>query len=168
MNMIDFCRQACRPQETALYAIGGFLSGRCMGVISPMDGAVYMIAIRMAYLVSQKFNKQAYDYLEQKISSTMPQTNPNEPSFLKRLKSNSRCLASSWINLVPKKLPLLKQPMNFVDVYLSYAAGNWTLCALGKQPVGLLAATGIFFSSSVFAVLAGSSIDLVRDKKAAC
>jgi hypothetical protein len=51
MNIIDFCRQACPPQETALYAAGGFLLGRSMGMISPMDGAVYMAAIRVTYSI---------------------------------------------------------------------------------------------------------------------
>ncbi|MGB7127550.1 MAG: hypothetical protein WBD50_00470 [Candidatus Rhabdochlamydia sp.] len=41
------------------------------------------------------------------------------------------------------------------------------LYVLGKQPVGLLATIGIFFSSTVFAVLAGSSIDLAKGKRGA-
>ncbi len=174
MNVIDFCRQTCRPQETALYAVGGFLSGRCIGTISPMDGAVYMATLRVAYLVSQKLNNEALDYLSNKItgfgkqiSSGASRTISNQ-SLLSRLKSRSVHLATSWINLVPGKLPLLKEPMKFINVYLSYMAGNGFLYLLGKQPVGLLATIGIFFSSTVFAVLAGSSIDLAKGKRAAC
>ncbi|KAG6558909.1 hypothetical protein RHABOEDO_000519 [Candidatus Rhabdochlamydia oedothoracis] len=57
--------------------------------------------------------------------------------------------------------------MEFMNVCLSYVAGNGALYLLGKQPVGLLEATGIFFSSAVFAVLADSSIDLAKGKRVA-
>ena len=173
MNIIDFCRQTCSPQETALYAADGFLLGRSMGMISPMDGAVYMAAIRVTYLLSQKFNKEAFHYFNNKIfsfgeqiSSKTPQTNSNQPSYLDRLKKNSGRLVSSWVNLVGNKLPLIKQPMKFINIYLSYTVGNAALRLLGRQPVGLLTATGIFFSSTVFAVLAGSSYDLAKGKGA--
>ncbi|HEV3270208.1 MAG TPA: hypothetical protein VGZ69_06130 [Candidatus Rhabdochlamydia sp.] len=173
MNIIDFCRQACPPQETALYAAGGFLLGRSMGMISPMDGAVYMAAIRVTYLLSQKFNKEAFRYFNNKIFSfgeqilsKTPQTNSNQSSYLDRLKKNSGRLASSWVGLVGNKLPLIKQPMKFINVYLSYAAGNAALRVLGRKPIGLLTATGIFFSSTIFAALAGSSYDLAKGKRA--
>jgi hypothetical protein len=176
MDIINFCKETCRPQETALYAVGGFLSGRCMGIISPMDGAAYMVAIRMAYLVSQKFTNEALDYLERKIfdfdrylSKTPQKINPNKPSYLNRLKSSGSRLAARWVGFVVRgNLSLLKPPRSFINVYLSYGAGNEALYLLGKQPVGLLAATGIFFSSAVFAVLASSSINLAKAKKAAC
>lgn len=165
MNMINFCKKTCKPQETALYALGGFLSGRCMRTISPMDGAVYMVAIRMAYLVSQDFNEKALSYLKEKISST-PRTTHSQSSYLDHLKNRSSYLVTSWLGLVSDKLSLLKQPMHFINVYLSFMAGNGALYVLGKQRVGLLATIGIFFSSTVLAVLAGSSIDLAKGKRA--
>lgn len=165
MNIINFCKQTCKPQETALYALGGFLSGRCMGTISPMDGAVYMVAIRMAYLVSQEFNKKALGYLERKTKGFGKQIYQTNSSYFDRLKSRSGHLAASWVGLAQSKLPLLKQPMNFMNIYLSYVAGNGALYVLGKQPVGLLAVTGIFFSSTIFAILAGASIDLAKSEK---
>lgn len=73
---------------------------------------------------------------------------------------------TSWLGLVSDKLSLLKQPMHFINVYLSFMAGNGALYVLGKQRVGLLATIGIFFSSTVLAVLAGSSIDLAKGKRA--
>ena len=166
MNIINFCKQTCKPQETALYALGGFLSGRSMGTISPMDGAVYMVAIRMAYLVSQEFNEKALGYLERKIKNFDKQIYQTSPSYFNRLKSRSCHLATPWVDLAQSKLSLLKQPMNFINVYLSYVAGNGALYVLGKQRVGLLTTIGIFFSSTIFAVLASATIDLAKSEKA--
>ncbi|HEV3269707.1 MAG TPA: hypothetical protein VGZ69_03550, partial [Candidatus Rhabdochlamydia sp.] len=176
---IDFCKEELIPSKytiknTALYALGGFLSGKVFGFISPMHGAIYLATSTITYVAIHRINFFAYRIagkttaaLSRKIKPTFElcYNSKQESSFSSCVKSGRR-LVSSWVDSLESNLGFIRgMPLTYTNIYLSHHMANAAaLSLLNMQPIAYRAAIKIVCSSAILTIFAGSIIDFCHKK----
>lgn len=116
----EFCGKVCPLKATFFCALGGFLSGRLLGTISPVHGAVYVVASRITYLVVNKTigsvivqSNQAVKWMSKIVGKVTPGAFPD--------------------NIMYQNASFIRSSLNIANIYLCYSAGNRVLSLLGGQ-----------------------------------
>lgn len=117
----EFYREVLPLKQTAFCALGGFLSGRFLGTISPVHGAVYVVAARITYLVINKVMGDSYCQ-SYKLSNWMGQI-------------VGKVTFGKFSYNVYENASFISNSLNIANIYLCYGAGNQILSLLGGQVV---------------------------------
>lgn len=106
MDIYDFCEEVFHPRATILTAIGGGIAGKFCG-ISPIHGAVYAVASRVACQAAIIISDTVLDKCDAKLS--------------KELKKGF--------------MELVATPLIMTSAYLGYTKGNKALSLIGRRLV---------------------------------
>lgn len=150
----DFYKDICRPKETALYALGGFLLGKSLGVISGKHGAIFAATNILAYRAAEKINNLIYSKIQGLLMShcnTFVGAEVLDKTSLK--KSNPCRYFESCV------LPL-KTAANF---YFSYVSGSLVLSLLERQ-ITVRTALVMPLASGVTGFVASALIYCINDR----
>lgn len=178
---IEFCKKELVPSKnTALYALGGFLSGRVFGFVSPMHGAIYLASSRITYgaipRITCRIHQIVYNTtnaLSRKISVKPEFKNSDRSHGCSRKENlfsncikNGRHLASSWMDSFKDNLRFIRGlPLGYTSIYLSHHMANIAVLSLLKmQPIAYRTAIKVVCSSAVLTIFAGSSIDFATSE----
>ena len=169
---IEFCKEELVPstyiiKNTALYALGGFLSGRVFGFVSPMHGVIYLAASRITSVAISYISFRAYNVacdttkaLSRKIEPYELHNSKQENYFSSCVKSG-RHLVSSCIDSLKYNLSFIRgMPLSYTNIYLSHHMANAVALSLLKiQPIAYRTAIKVVFSSAILTIFASSFID---------
>ncbi|MEK7339709.1 MAG: hypothetical protein WBD50_02065 [Candidatus Rhabdochlamydia sp.] len=131
----DFRREIFHPRTSILTVIGGCIAGRFCG-ISPIHGAVYAVASRIAYQATFIISNAVFTKCRAKLSDL-----DMKRSFRK----------------------LMVTPLMMTSAYLSYTAGNKALSLIGRR-IAFETAIKVSLVSAITGFFSGLFIDYIKDQ----
>lgn len=134
MNIHKFCEEVFHPRATILTAIGGGIAGKFCG-ISPIHGAVYAVASRIACHAAIIIGGAVIDKCDTKLSK---------------------------LELEKGFRDLVVTPLIMTSAYLGYTAGNKALSLVGR-PLVFATAAKVSLISGITGFFSGLFLDYVFD-----